>query len=149
MFRKTKCGPFGMQCTATSKNHETFMSGWANCANTWAHLPMIWSPLKNTRRRRKDLPSRRQQRGPNLIAHAAHTRPLGAGTIIGSGTVSNTDVTRGYACILERRLVEHVETGESLTPFLQYGDEVSIDMADAEGQSVFGAIDQAVERWGG
>ena len=82
-----------------------------------------------------------------LIAHAAHTRRLGAGTIIGSGTVSNADVTRGYACILERRLVEQVETGEPLTPFLRYGDQVSIDMANAEGQSVFGAIDQPVEPW--
>ena len=84
-----------------------------------------------------------------LIAHAAHTRPLGTGTIIGSGTVSNADVTRGYACILERRLVEQVETGEPLTPFLRYGDQVTMEMADAQGQSIFGAIDQTVEPWGG
>ena len=84
-----------------------------------------------------------------LIAHAARTRRLGAGTIIGAGTVSNVDLTRGYACVLERRLVERVETGESSTHFLRYGDRVHIAMLDREGHSIFGAIDQTVEPWSG
>ncbi len=84
-----------------------------------------------------------------LIAHAARTRSLGTGTIVGSGTVSNADLTCGYACILERRLVEQVETGEASTSFLQYGDRVRIEMTDSGGHSVFGAIDQIVEPWSG
>jgi len=82
-----------------------------------------------------------------LIAHAAHTRPLGAGTIVGSGTVSNDDLSRGYACILERRLVETFEGVEPRTPFLSYGDRVRMEMLDPEGHTVFGAIEQTVRPW--
>ncbi len=81
---------------------------------------------------------------PRLIAHAAKTRALPAGTIIGSGTVSNRDRSTGAGCILERRAEEIIADGEARTPFLKFGDRMKIDMLDAEGRSVFGAIDQVV-----
>lgn len=83
---------------------------------------------------------------PELIAHAARTRPLGAGTIIGSGTVSNADPEAGCSCIAERRAMEQLERGEPRTPYLRFGDRVRIEMLDAGGRSVFGAIDQVVVR---
>jgi fumarylacetoacetate (FAA) hydrolase len=79
-----------------------------------------------------------------LIAHAAKTRKLTAGTIIGSGTVSNHDPAVGYSCIVEKRVVETIETGTASTEFLRFGDRVRIEMLDSDGQSVFGAIDQEV-----
>jgi fumarylacetoacetate (FAA) hydrolase len=81
-----------------------------------------------------------------LIAHAAKTRDLAAGTMIGTGTISNRDPASGYACLMEARLVEQVEEGEARTPFLRFGDTVRIEMLDPEGLSVFGAIDQRVEQ---
>jgi fumarylacetoacetate (FAA) hydrolase len=83
---------------------------------------------------------------PQLIAHAAKTRPLGAGTIVGSGTVANADRSVGSSCIAERRAIETIEQGTPKTPFLRYGDRVRIEMMDAEGRSIFGAIDQTVVR---
>jgi fumarylacetoacetate (FAA) hydrolase len=83
----------------------------------------------------------------DLIAHAAKTRDLAAGTMIGTGTISNQDKGTGYACLMEARLVEQVELGASRTPFLRFGDRVTIEMRDAAGQSVFGAIDHTVERY--
>jgi len=90
-----------------------------------------------------------------LIAHLAKTRSLGAGSLIGSGTVSNRDPDgspgrpvaqggRGYACIAEQRMVEAIAAGEPATPFLKAGDTVRIEMRDAKGRSIFGAIDHAV-----
>jgi len=95
---------------------------------------------------------------PTLIAHAARTRPLGAGTIVGSGTVSNKDPDgspgrpiaaggRGYSCIAELRTVETIRDGKPSTPFLAFGDRVRIEMHDAEGRTIFGAIDQEVVRY--
>ena len=81
---------------------------------------------------------------PRLIAHAAKTRTLTAGTIIGSGTVSNCDRTVGSSCIAEKRMLEKIATGEISTPFLQNGDKVKIEMLDKTGQSIFGAIEQRV-----
>lgn len=81
---------------------------------------------------------------PALIAHAAKTRPLGAGTIVGSGTVSNRDEAAGSACLQERRMIEKINTGEFRTPHLKAGDRVHIDMLDAGGHTIFGAIDQRV-----
>lgn len=81
---------------------------------------------------------------PRLIAHAAKTRPLGAGTIIASGTVSNRDRKRGAGCLLERRAEEILAHGEARTPFLRCGDRVRIEMRDSAGRSIFGAIDQQV-----
>ncbi len=79
-----------------------------------------------------------------LIAHAARTRPLSAGTIVGSGTVANQDTSRGASCFAEKRTVETLEHGKPLTPFMKFGDRVRIEMLDKSGRSVFGAIDQTV-----
>jgi fumarylacetoacetate (FAA) hydrolase len=83
---------------------------------------------------------------PTLIAHAARTRQLSAGSIIGSGTVSNRDRSVGSSCIAERRTIELLETGAAKTPFLRFGERVRIEMLDSEGRSIFGAIDQTVVR---
>jgi len=82
---------------------------------------------------------------PTLVAHAAKTRPLGTGTIIGSGTVSNYDRSAGSSCLAEKRMLEVIESGEAKTPFLKFGDRVRIEMFDAAGHSLFGRIDQVVE----
>jgi fumarylacetoacetate (FAA) hydrolase len=92
-----------------------------------------------------------------LIAHAAKTRALAAGSIIGSGTISNRGADggpgkpiaeggRGYACIAEQRMVETILSGAAHTPFMVWGDRVQIDVRDAAGSSIFGCIDQAVVR---
>lgn len=95
---------------------------------------------------------------PTLIAHAARTRPLSAGTILGAGTVSNRDADGGpgrpieegglgYSCLAEQRTVETIRTGKPVTPFLKFGDRVRVEMHDAAGQSIFGAIEQDVVRY--
>lgn len=84
----------------------------------------------------------------DLVAHVTKTRRLGAGTIVGSGTVSNYDRSRGSSCLAERRTLEQLEHGAPRTPFLKFGDRVRIEMLDAQGRSIFGAIDQAVTRAG-
>jgi len=86
---------------------------------------------------------------PALIAHAARTRPLGAGTIVGSGTVSNRDRSVGSSCLAEKRTIEKIETGETSTPFMRFGDRVRIEMMDGQGRSLFGAIKQTVVRYPG
>jgi fumarylacetoacetate (FAA) hydrolase len=93
---------------------------------------------------------------PALIAHAARTRPLGAGTIVGSGTVSNKGADGGpgrpvaeggvgYSCLAEARMVETIRDGATKTPFMRFGDTVRIEMKNRGGQSIFGAIEQTVE----
>jgi len=84
---------------------------------------------------------------PSLIAHAAKTRSLAAGSIIGSGTVSNRDRSRGCSCIAERRMIEIIEQKTPSTPFMRFGDRVHIEMLDPEGRSIFGAIDQQVIKY--
>lgn len=79
-----------------------------------------------------------------LIEHVAKTRNLGAGAIIGSGTISNYDRSRGSSCLAEQRMLETIEHGEPRTSFMRFGDRVRIEMLDAEGRSIFGAIDQRV-----
>jgi fumarylacetoacetate (FAA) hydrolase len=79
-----------------------------------------------------------------LIAHIAKTRNARAGSIVGSGTVSNLDRSRGYACIAEKRSLETIADGKPSTPFMKFGDTVRIEMFDAQGASIFGAIDQTV-----
>lgn len=81
-----------------------------------------------------------------LLAHAARTRRLGAGTILGSGTISNLDRSAGSSCLAERRTLEQMEHGAPRTPFLRYGDIVRIHMLDEHGHSIFGAIEQTVSR---
>jgi fumarylacetoacetate (FAA) hydrolase len=83
---------------------------------------------------------------PQLIAHAAKTRPLAAGTIIGSGTVANEDRSVGSSCIAERRAIETIDDGSPKTSFMKFGDRVRIEMLDTAGASIFGAIDQVVEQ---
>ncbi|MBY0282303.1 MAG: fumarylacetoacetate hydrolase family protein [Alphaproteobacteria bacterium] len=82
-----------------------------------------------------------------LIAHAAKTRVLSAGTIVGSGTVSNKDKSVGSSCLAEKRMLEIIESGTATTPFLKFEDRVKIEMLDAQGQSIFGAIDQVVKKY--
>lgn len=79
-----------------------------------------------------------------LIAHAARTRPLTAGTLVGSGTVANKDTSLGASCFAERRTVEALEHGAPLTPFMQDGDTLRIEMLDPDGASIFGAIQQRI-----
>ena len=81
-----------------------------------------------------------------LVAHAARTRPLSAGTIVGSGTVANEDTSLGASCFAERRTVETLEHGKPSTPFMKFGDTVRIEMLDEAGASIFGAIEQRIER---
>lgn len=81
---------------------------------------------------------------PQLIAHCAKTRNLRAGSIIGSGTVSNRDRSRGVSCLAEKRTLEIIDHGTPHTPFLKFGDRVRIEVLTMAGQSVFGAIDQLV-----
>lgn len=82
-----------------------------------------------------------------LIAHAAKTRPLSAGTIIGSGTVSNKEGKTGSCCLAEVRMLETLQGKETLTSFMRFGDVVKIEMLDSQDQTIFGAIEQAVERY--
>ena len=95
---------------------------------------------------------------PTLIAHAAKTRPLAAGAIIGSGTVSNRDAGggagqpvadggKGYSCLAEIRMIETIQSGAAQTPFMRFGDTVRIEMLDKSGHSIFGAIEQTVEAY--
>ncbi len=82
-----------------------------------------------------------------LVAHAARTRPLAAGTLVGSGTIANQDTSKGASCLAEQRTVETLRDGKPTTPFLKFGDHVRIEVLDAEGKSIFGAIEQTVKRY--
>ncbi len=94
---------------------------------------------------------------PTLVAHAAKTRPLAAGSVIGSGTVSNkldggpgkpvSEGGAGYSCIAEIRMIETIATGTAATPFMRFGDMVRIEMRDKAGHSIFGAIEQSVKKY--
>ncbi|RFP14844.1 MULTISPECIES: fumarylacetoacetate hydrolase family protein [unclassified Duganella] len=83
---------------------------------------------------------------PQLIAHLAKSRNVRAGSIIGSGTVSNKDAKRGYSCIAEQRCLETIAGGAPLTPYMAFGDTIRIEMLGGDGKSVFGAIEQAVKQ---
>jgi fumarylacetoacetate (FAA) hydrolase len=78
----------------------------------------------------------------HLLEHAAYSRRLRAGTIVGSGTVSNASRQAGSCCISERRAIEMIDEGEPRTPFMRFGERVRIEMNDEGGRSLFGAIDQ-------
>ncbi|QFU16176.1 fumarylacetoacetate hydrolase family protein [Microvirga thermotolerans] len=121
------------------------------------HLPLL-STLNGRLFGRPDAGTDMTFDFPALIAHAAKTRPLGAGTIVGSGTVSNkgpdggpgrpvTEGGVGYSCIAEQRMVETILQGEPKTPFLRFGDTVRIEMKDRQGHSIFGAIEQTVKAY--
>ena len=80
----------------------------------------------------------------DLVAHVAKTRPLAAGTIVGSGTIANQDESRGASCLAERRVLEIIAHGNPSTPFLSFGDRVRIEMLDRARHSIFGAIEQVI-----
>jgi len=82
----------------------------------------------------------------DLVAHAAKTRPLSAGTIVGSGTIANQDESKGASCLAEKRTLETIRDGKPSTPFLKFGDSVRIEMFDRAGASVFGSIEQKIEK---
>lgn len=85
----------------------------------------------------------------DLIAHAAKTRRLRAGCIVGSGTVSNRDASKGFSCLAEIRMIETIADGKPKTPFMKFGDRIEMEMTDAKGQSIFGRIDQTVVKYTG
>jgi fumarylacetoacetate (FAA) hydrolase len=82
-----------------------------------------------------------------LVAHAARTRPLAAGTIVGSGTIANQDTSVGASCLAEKRMLEIIADGKPATPFMQFGDTIRIEMLDSSGRSIFGAIEQVISRY--
>lgn len=84
---------------------------------------------------------------PELISHAAKTRELTAGTIIGSGTVSNKDRSRGSSCIVEKRMLEIINNGQATTPYMRFGDRIRIEMLDLEKNNIFGTIEQKVIKY--
>ena len=81
---------------------------------------------------------------PQLVTHLAKTRNVRAGSIIGSGTVSNKDASKGYTCIAEKRCLETIANGEPKTPFMKFGDTIRLEMLNAQGKSIFGAIHQQI-----
>lgn len=110
------------------------------------HLPLI-SHINGELYGRPQAGDNMQFNFAQLVAHAAKTRPLGAGTIIGSGTVANDDESLGASCLAEKRVIEVVRDGAPKTPFLGFGDKVRIEMNNAAGESLFGAIEQTVVRY--
>ena len=82
-----------------------------------------------------------------LLAHAAKTRPLTAGTIVGSGTIANEDTGKGASCLAEIRMLEIIADGKPSTSFMKFGDTIRVEMFDAEGGSIFGAIEQKIVRY--
>ncbi|HEV7606302.1 MAG TPA: fumarylacetoacetate hydrolase family protein [Steroidobacteraceae bacterium] len=107
------------------------------------HLPLV-SRINEQEFGRPDAGTDMTFSFAQLIAHVTRTRRLGAGAILGSGTVSNYDRSRGSSCLAEKRTLEQLEHGAPRTPFLQFGDRVAIEMFDARGQSIFGALDNRV-----
>jgi len=81
-----------------------------------------------------------------LVAHVAKTRPLTAGTLVGSGTIANEDTAKGASCLAEQRTVETLRDGKPSTPFLSFGDTVRIEVTDAQGRSIFGTIEQTITK---
>ena len=82
-----------------------------------------------------------------LVAHAAKTRPLAAGTIVGSGTIANQDTGKGASCLAEKRMLEIIADGKPRTPFMSFGDTIKVEMLDADGASIFGAIEQTIVQY--
>ncbi len=82
-----------------------------------------------------------------LLAHVAKTRPLCAGAIMGSGTIANEDTERGASCLAEKRMLEIIATGKPETAFMSFGDRIHIEMLDANGDSIFGAIEQTIVQY--
>ena len=115
---------------------------WRDCK---VHLPLL-SRINGADFGRPDAGTDMTFNFAQLIAHVTRTRRLSAGAIVGSGTVSNYDRSRGASCLAERRMLEQLESGSARTPFLKFGDRVSIEMLDGGGASIFGALDNQVAR---
>ena len=115
---------------------------WRDCK---VHLPLL-SHINGAEFGHPDAGTDMTFSFAQLIAHVTKTRRLGAGAIVGSGTVSNYDRSRGASCLAEKRMLEQIESGAPRTPFLRFGDRVRIEMRDAAGDSIFGAIDSRVVR---
>jgi len=109
------------------------------------HLPLV-THLNGAKFGEPDAGVDMQFNFPQLVAHAAKTRPLAAGSIVGSGTIANHDESKGSSCLAEKRVLEVIKTGKAVTPFMKFGDQVRIEMFDAAGQNIFGAIEQTVEK---
>jgi fumarylacetoacetate (FAA) hydrolase len=109
------------------------------------HLPLL-SRINGASFGRPDAGTDMTFNFAQLIAHVTKTRRLRAGAIVGSGTVSNYDRSRGASCLAERRMLEQIESGAARTPFLKFGDRVEIEMRDARGQNLFGTLDNRVVR---
>ncbi len=109
------------------------------------HLPLV-TQLNGKRFGAPEAGVDMQFNFPQLIAHAAKTRPLAAGSLVGSGTIANQDESKGSSCLAEKRVLEIIKDGKPVTPFMKFGDTVRIEMLDAAGQTLFGAIEQKVEK---
>jgi len=107
------------------------------------HLPLV-SRINGQEFGRPDAGTDMTFSFAQLIAHVTKTRRLGAGTIVGSGTVSNYDRSRGASCLAEKRTLEQIEHGAPRTPFLQFGDRVTIEMLASNGDNIFGTLDNRV-----
>ncbi|MBF2714146.1 fumarylacetoacetate hydrolase [Agrobacterium vitis] len=154
-----------VSCRVYVKREITVGFGWMNAKPSTAFSPVAVTPdeLGAAWTGKVELPIRVDWNGirfgePNgremsytfyeLIEHAARTRKLAAGTIFGSGTISNADYRNvGSACIAERRSIEMLEHGEHRTGFMKFGDTVRIEMFDKDGISIFGAIEQTVTKY--
>ena len=117
---------------------------WRDCR---VHLPLV-SRINGAEFGRPDAGTDMTFNFAQLIAHVTRTRRLGAGAIVGSGTVSNYDRGRGASCLAEKRMLEQIETGQPRTPFLSFGDRVAIEMIGQDGHSLFGTLDNCVVRSG-
>jgi len=115
---------------------------WKNCK---LHLPLV-THLNGKLFGQPNAGDDMQFNFAQLIHHAAKTRKLTAGTIIGSGTVSNEDVNTGCSCLAEKRVLEIIDSGHATTPFMQFGDTIRIEMFNEQNQSIFGRIDQTVKK---
>jgi len=112
------------------------------------HLPLL-STLNGELFGRPEAGQDMQFNFAQLVAHAAKTRPLAAGTIVGSGTIANQNTELGASCLAEKRVLEIIANGKPATPFMRFGDTIRIEMLDANGKSIFGAIEQVIKQTGG
>jgi fumarylacetoacetate (FAA) hydrolase len=119
-------------------------NAWQDCV---LHLP-LHSWLNGERFGAPEAGVDMQFNFAQLVAHAARTRPLAAGTIVGSGTIANEDESLGASCLAERRMLEIIADGKPQTPFMSFGDSIRIEMLDQEGRTIFGAIEQVIEPYG-
>jgi len=113
--------------------------------NDTVHLPLL-STLNGDLFGRPEAGDDMQFNFAQLVAHAARTRPLVAGTIVGSGTIANQNIELGASCLAEKRVLEIIAGGKPVTPFMRFGDTIRIEMLDANGKSIFGAIKQVINK---